>query len=156
MKTFVFQFEALLKVRRHQRDICRQRLADALIRDSDLMARRGRTEAERHFQFEELRALEGGGKNIEVGSSASRRLYAGQLSSDIGRIDSERAGVARELDLCRAALVRADQSVKSLEKLAERQSAEFARNRERSEVRDQDQTWQAIKASASICPGLGQ
>lgn len=156
MKTFVFQFEALLKVRRHQRDVCRQRLADALNRDHELAARRGRIEAERHFQIEELRTLEGGGQNIEVGASTSRRSYAGQLSSDIDRIDSERAGVAREIGLCREALVRADQAVKSLEKLAERQSAEFALNRERSEVRDQDQTWQAIQASAAACPRQSQ
>lgn len=156
MKAFAFQFEALLKVRRHQRDICRQRLADALSRDHNLAARRSRTEAERHVQIEELRSLEGNGQNIEVVASTSRRSYAGQLSSDIDRIDSERAGVARDVDLCCEALVRADQAVKSLEKLAERQSAEFALNRARSEVRDQDQTWQAIQASASICPGLGQ
>lgn len=156
MKAFAFQFEALLRVRRHQRDACRQRLADAQSRDHELAARRGRTEAERYFQIEELRTLEGGGQNIEVGASTSRRSYAGQLSSDIDQIDSERASIAREIGLCREALIRADQAVKSLEKLAERQSAEFALNRERSEVRDQDQIWQAIQASASIFPRSGQ
>ena len=72
--------------------------------------------------------------------------YAGQLSGDIGHIEAERNSLRRQIELCRQALLRADQAVKSLEKLAERQRTEFVFTQHAVESRELEQTWQAIHA----------
>ena len=69
-----------------------------------------------------------------------------QLSGNLGEIDGRRADLAGQIVLCRQALVRADQAVKSLEKLAGKQQAEFIYHEERGETRALEETWQAIHA----------
>jgi len=145
VKRFIFKLEPLLKLRRSQRDACRQLLADVLARDRGLAASREATLADRSTQIAELRNL-GSVSHVDVDASAARRHYAVQLSGRLGEIDSERAALSRQVDLCRQALVRADQAVKSLEKLAERQLAEFVERHERVESRELEQAWQAIHA----------
>lgn len=146
MKRFSFKLNPLLKLRKSQRDVCQQLLADVLRHDDDLISRRRRIESERESQIDELRALNGLGKDVDVHASASRRLYAVHLSGNLGQIDAERAALAGQIDLCRQALVRADQSVKSLERLADKQQAEFIYSQERLEERTLEDAWQAIHA----------
>lgn len=150
MKKFAFKLDPLLKVRRNHRDLCRQLLADVLRHDSELAARRAETDAERLTQIEELRSLGSDAAGLDVDASVSRRAYAGHLSGDIGRIDSERAAIAGQIELCRQALVRADQAVKSLEKLAEKERAEFVYVNERREEREREETWRAIRAGEAV------
>lgn len=146
MKKFSFKLNPLLKLRQNQRDMCRQLLADVLRHDDDLVARRRQTENERSTQIEELRALGSGDRDLDVDATSARRFYAGQLSGDLGEIDGQRVVLAGQIDLCRQALVRADQAVKSLERLAEKQQEEFVLHEERRETRVLEETWQALKA----------
>jgi flagellar export protein FliJ len=149
VKRFAFKFDPLLMLRKNQRVIRQQLLADVLRHDDELVDRRLRTDAERATQIEELRTLNQSGGDIDVDASASRRHYAVQLAGRMGEIDVERAGLARQIAECRQALVRADQAVKSLENLAERQRTEFIFDQERLEARALEETWQAIHARES-------
>jgi flagellar export protein FliJ len=146
VKKFTFKFDPLLKLRKNQRDICRQLLADVLGHDAELVARRREVEAERLVQIEELRTLSSGGNEVNIDASTSRRHYTVQLSGNLGDIDARRAALAGQIVLCRQALVRADQAVQSLEKLAGKQQAEFTYHQERVEARALEETWQAIHA----------
>jgi flagellar export protein FliJ len=146
VKKFSFKFEPLLKLRKNQRDVQQQRLAEVLRRDDALLAQRHRTETERNTQIEELRSLGSSGVDIDIDASTSRRIYAAQLSGQLDVIDGRRTALARQIDECRQALVRADQAVKALEKLAENQQAEFIYHHERREARDLEEAWQAIHA----------
>jgi flagellar export protein FliJ len=146
LKKFAFKLEVLLKLRKNQRDECQRLLADVLRHDDELAAERRQTEADRLLQIDELRSLGDGGKGIDVDASSARRFYAAQLSGDLGEIEVRRAEVARQIDACRQSLVRADQAVRSLEKLAEKQQSEFVFNQERVELQRLEETWQAIKA----------
>ena len=147
MKKFRFQLETLLKLRRSDRDRCRQALADVLRQDDDVSAQRAWTEAERRKQIDELRVLGSGGAEVNVDASAARRHYAVQLSGRLGELDVRRAALSREIDQRRHALVRADQLVRTLENLAERREAEFILSQERLEGRELEQAWQAIRAT---------
>src|SRR5262245_25440740 len=146
MKKFKFKLDSLLKLRRNQRDVRRQALADVLRRDAELVADRRQTQAERDVQIRELRALAGAGSDIDVDASTARRYYAAQLSGRMGDIDARRTSLARRIDDCREALVRADQAVKSLEKLAEKQAVAFVGRQERLEARLLEEAWQALHA----------
>jgi flagellar export protein FliJ len=146
MKKFSFKLDPLLKLRKNQRDIRQQRLAEVLRHDDALLADRRRTEAERNTQIEELRLLGNSGADIDIDASTSRRFYAAQLSGQIDDIDARRTALGRQIEECRQALVRADQAVKALEKLAEHQQAEFIWHHERREARDLEEAWQAIHA----------
>jgi len=144
---FKFKLGPLLKVRRNQRDLRRQALAQVLRSDDELLAERRLTEAERNLQIRELRALARKGADLDVDASTARRFYAGQLSGRMSDIDSRRAALARRIEECRAVLLRADQAVKSLEKLAEKQEAEFIDRHERLDARLLEEAWQAIHAA---------
>lgn len=151
MKKFAFKLDPLLKLRTNQRDQCQQMLAGVLRRDDELVHRRNEAERDRRTQIDELRRL-GGGGGVNIDASVSRRSYAGQLSGNIGNIEAERTALKRQIDLCRQALIRADQAVKSLEKLAEQQQTEFVFTQHGIEARELEQTWQAVRAGKEHLP----
>ena len=151
MKKFAFKLDSLLKLRTNQRDKCQQLLAEVVRRDDELAHTQRETEKDRRAQIDELRSL-GGGGGVNVDASVSRRSYAGQLSGSIGYIEADRTTLRRQIELCRQALIRADQAVKSLEKLAEQQRTEFVYTQERVESRELEQTWQAIHAGERLGP----
>lgn len=146
MKKFAFKLDPLLKLRTNQRDKCQQLLAEVLRRDDELVQERSETEKDRRTQIDELRSLGASGGGVNVDASVSRRSYAGQLSGHIGNIEAQRNSLSRQIDLCRQALIRADQAVKSLEKLAEKQRGEFVFTQQSVEARELEQTWQAVHA----------
>lgn len=150
MKKFAFKLDPLLKLRANHRDICRQLLSDVLRRDDELLRQRSEAENDRRTQIDELRSMGGGGGGVNVDASVSRRSYAGHLSGNIGQIEAERNALRRQIDLCRQALIRADQAVKALEKLAEKQRSEFVLVQESAESRELEQTWQAVRSGEQL------
>jgi flagellar export protein FliJ len=142
----VFQFETLLVLRKNQRDVCRQLLADVLRCDGELADRRRAIETDRRTLIDELRHLSAGGHELDIDATTTRRNFTVQLSSNLDEIDARRAELAGQIDLRRQDLVRAEQVVKSLEKLAERQQAEFLYHQDRASSRALEDAWQAIEA----------
>ena len=151
LKKFLFKLNPVLKLRKNERDVRQQLLADVLRLDSNLVDRRRQIEAERDGLIDELRILGSEGNDIDVDASTARRHYAVQLAGTMGEIDVQRAALARKIEQCRQALIRADQAVKALEKLAEKQATEFIFQQERLESRALEETWQAIHAGERPC-----
>ena len=147
MKTFVFEFEAVLRLRCSERDVCRQSLGAALRRGADLSRRENEVEELRLAQIDELRSMEAsGGLNVEA--SLLRRNYAGRLAEELGVIARERELAAEVIDRRRRELIVADQAVESLEKLAARRKIEFGAQEERREALASEEAWRALHHSS--------
>src|SRR5438552_1327276 len=124
MARFQFRLAALLKYRESLRDRCRQALAQLQRQDAELAAEQERISDERERQLEEMRQAQFAGR-IEVEKLTSRRYHSGQLTNEIHRVVQKRQELAQQLTLCRQALIKADQGVKVLEKLSERQLSDY-------------------------------
>jgi flagellar export protein FliJ len=140
LKAFQFKFQALLNYRENRRNLCRLYLAEALANDRDLVSQRRSLERNRNDQISELRDLNREG-DVNIDRSASRRYFAGQLSGEMQRVDRNRSLIAQQLVLCRQALSKADQDVKVLEKLEEKQREEFRYDEERREAHELEEIW---------------
>jgi flagellar biosynthesis chaperone FliJ len=143
MSRYHFRLAALLRYRESLRDQCRQTLARWLSRDAALAEEQDTIEEERRQQHDEMRlALQTGG-DLLVDRLAGRRYRLSQLATMQQALDKQRQEVARQVDLCRHALVRADQGVKALERLSDLQRAEFLQREELIESREREEIWQA-------------
>lgn len=125
--------------------MCRQLLAGVFADENNLISQGERLETTRQQQFEELRQLGQPGE-VDVDKTASRRYYAGQLLGGMQQLQRQRDVVSQQLQLCRQALVKADQQVKVLEKLEERQRAEFRYLQERQAAKQLEDEWLAMRA----------
>jgi flagellar biosynthesis chaperone FliJ len=143
MKQFQFRLASVLRLRRSERDVRCQALLQASNEDQQLQATRDDTQTAWFAQIDELRQREAGGRDVDVDGSVSRRAYVAQLSRDLARIDASRLELSRRIDQCRRELLSTDQAVKSLEKLAEQQFAEFRQQQERIEAGELEQAWLA-------------
>ncbi len=142
-----FQFDSLLRYRKSRRDLCRQLLAQVLADDCVLAVRKQSLEEAHWQQLAEFRDKSATG-GVDIGALAVRRHYAGQLADEIRNIDHNRRLLSQQLDLCRQALVKADQNTKVLEKLAERKAAEQRHQADRRERLDLEEAWCAVHREA--------
>lgn len=146
MSQFQFKLESLLKYRILRRDECRRLMGEIMQHDAELVADQQRLTADRGMQLEEMRHLGTSGA-VNIDASAARRFYAGQLTGSIKEIDRRREMVAEQLNLCRQALVKADQDVKALEKLKEKQELEFRQAWEKRQQYELEESWSATHFS---------
>ena len=144
MANFRFRFESLLRYRKHRRDLCRQRLAEVMREEQNLLSQRRELEKERERLIEELRRMQSAGE-VDVDGAAARRYYVGRLLTQMIGIEQRRQSLRREIAQCRQAVVRADQDVKVLEKLAEKRRAEFLYEAERREGLATEDAWSAAR-----------
>lgn len=127
----------------HQRDLCRLYLGEALTADRILQERLESIDAERLLQLREgAQLLEPG--RISIDRMMSRRYHLGQLQLQTRQVDLERQIVTEQIDLCRRALLQADQRVQALEKLRDQQLQEEAARAVRREERLVEEAWQAL------------
>ncbi len=120
-------------------------LARLLADDRTLVEQRRHLQNQRLVQLDELRRL-GEAGDVDVDGSTSRRYYTGRLLGQAAVVDRNRELLQQQLQLCRQALMKADQDVKALEKLAERRRAEFLYEDERRTARVLEDTWAAAHA----------
>ncbi len=146
MKKFLFEFEAVLRLRCSERDVCRQALGAALRRDAELSRREGEVEELRAAQIDELRSMEASG-GFDVEASRLRRDYAGRLAAELAAIARDRERAAEAIDRHRCDLIAADRKVQSLEKLAARRKIEFEAQEERREALAGEEAWRALHPS---------
>lgn len=140
MPRFVFRFEALLRYRRHRRDLCRTLLGRLLGEDRRLEDERSNLEAARRGQLTELRDLIAE-NSVDVDRASSRRYYAGQLGIDTELLRRQREELGERIELCRRTLIEADRDVKVLEKLEEKQRSEFDAEQQRRNQRATEDVW---------------
>jgi flagellar export protein FliJ len=143
MARFQFRLASLQRYREGLRDQCRQVLAQWLGRDAALAAEQQRLAAEREELLEEMRAAQQSAGLVDVEGLIARRYRAGQLSAEMQQLVLQRRQIAEQIALCRQALVRADQGVKVLEQLCDRQYAEFRASEEKREGCEREEIWQA-------------
>jgi flagellar biosynthesis chaperone FliJ len=145
---FRFRLESLQKFRENQRDLCRQALAQALAAEAALAEQHADVEREREATLAELRAFNDEDK-LSIDRAAARRYHAGQLAYRLRQLELQRQQAALVVTQCRQLLVQADQGVKVLEKLSEKQQAEFEAEVERHAAREREDNWQAARLRES-------
>jgi len=148
MKKFHFRLESLLILRGNQRDLCYQMLAEVLRQDRELETRRQTQQSDQTRQRDELRTLEAGGR-LDVAVALERRGYLAQLGRQLDELDRQRNLLSQQISLCRKSLVKADQSVRSLENLKDRQKQEYLGNQQRSADLELEETWRASGATTT-------
>jgi flagellar FliJ protein len=146
LRKFQFRLSSLLRYRESRRDLCRQLLAEVLADDRALADLGERILHDRSSQLEEMRSLGEAGR-VNVDGSAARRYFAGQLTIEHRQVVRRRELVAKQIEMCRAALVQADRDVKVLEKMKDNQRAEFALEQDRAATRELGETWQSARLS---------
>lgn len=142
MSSFRFRFEALLRVRRHRRDLVREILARVLSDERRLRDERVRLEESRENQLAEMRALTASGR-VAPDAVAARRWHAGRLAHEIALAEQRREAAERNVEHVRRQLVEADQDVVLLEKLEERHRAEHVAAAERAAQIEREDVWSA-------------
>lgn len=140
MASFQFKLEPLLRYRRHRRDLCRQMLAEILADEHRLILQRSRLDRARAEQLEEMKELARSAR-LDIDRTAARRYHAGYLLAETRQLERSRELIQQQIDLCRRALVLADRDVKVLERLKERQYAEFAERAARRAQLELEETW---------------
>ncbi len=142
MSTFRFRLQSLLRYRKHRLNQCLQLLAQILAEDRSLNDQRARLERNKVGQLDELRIL-GQLTSLDVDAATARRYFIGQLNGQIANVDHQREIVAGQLEMCRQATNRAENEVKVLEKLREKQETAFNYEQERRTSREVDDLWLA-------------
>jgi len=144
MPQFQFRLAALQRYREYLRDVVRQQLAELVARDAALAAQRDDVLTRRASTLHEMHELQQQSP-LDVDQAAARRYHAGQLAVEARGLEWQRQQLAGLVSACRQRLVLADQGVKVLEKLADRQRQEFDRALERQDTRQRDEAWQAVQ-----------
>ncbi|QDT39057.1 flagellar export protein FliJ [Stratiformator vulcanicus] len=150
---FRFRLEPVLKFRRYRRDIVRALLAGVIedarkVEDGLSVLSQDRSES-----VGRLRDMSAGGR-FDVDQAASLRYYCSQLSAQIMANRRQKELVENQLRQVQAALVLADREVKTLEKLKERQRAEFDKRSQRIDDRVATDQWNGVAATGSTSTGV--
>ena len=148
MRTFEFRMETLLKIRRSRRDLCQQFLAQAQEEGQRIDHEILQLDESRRHEINGLREAVQKGR-IDIDRAAARRYYAGRLQIDLLLAERRRELVANQIDLCRQALVRADQDVKSLEKLREKQAEDFRLEQDRRTQQTLEDNWRSVQLTGT-------
>jgi flagellar FliJ protein len=136
MAKFTFRLDTVLKLRVAERDRCRIALAESLARVQQLdqrieaLASELRAVAQAH-------AVRPGAVDVERLLAADR--YAVTLRQERTGCEQERRALEQEVAARRAALLAADQEARMLEKLREKQQAQFEADAERRQQRELDE-----------------
>ncbi|WP_417378841.1 flagellar export protein FliJ [Gimesia sp.] len=144
MKKFHFQFESVLKMRRHKRSMCRQLLGEILQADQRLIDQTEQLKQHRTEQLQEIRVRQAEGR-VDIDGSTSLRYYAGQLQTQIQSIIANRGVIAKQIGLCRQALAKAEQEVKAMEKLSDKYRDAFLYTQNQKEMVELEETWSATQ-----------
>ncbi|HUQ69433.1 MAG TPA: hypothetical protein VM165_07925 [Planctomycetaceae bacterium] len=139
---FHFRLQSLLNYREHLRDLCRQRLAEVLAADAELVRQREAVLTTRGEMLTQLQNLQQQPR-LDVDQAAARRYHAGQLAVEAARLQAARETLAEQIAQRRQEVVLADQGVKVLEQLADKQRQAAAEDQERREGREREEIWQA-------------
>ena len=120
-------------------------LAGLFADDRALGEQRTELEDEHREQLSEIRAL-ANVDTVDIDRAASRRYYAGRLVAEMGLLEQRSQTLQEQIALCRRVLSEADRDVKTLEKLEEKQQAEFEYEQNRRAARELDDCWLSAHA----------
>ncbi|MFK7778867.1 MAG: flagellar FliJ family protein [Gimesia sp.] len=146
MKKFEFQFESVLKIRRHKRSLCRQLLGEILQTDQQLVQQKQKLDQLRKEQFQEIRLRQAKGV-VDIDGATNLRSYAGQLQAQIETVIANRKLVDKQIAICKQSLSCAEQDVKAMEKLSDKYRDQFHYEQNRKESLELEETWSATQQS---------
>lgn len=151
MTGFTFRLAAVLRYREQQRDALRQELTALLIREAELIRQRNQRLEQRAELLRQMSTLQQQPR-WEIDPTAARRYHATHLLGEVRQLEWQRQQLTEQIMNCRQRLVLADQKVKVLEKLAQRQREEFEKQRELTETREREEAWQARHGGTGSFP----
>lgn len=138
MSEFQFSLQSVLKVRLAERDGRRTELADAQRSLLALQTEFGRLERDlQHLRAQLRRSLLPG--SLDVAHLQSCNACELTLRREIDLLDQQRRDAEKEAEQCHAALIQADQQVRMLEKLSDKQREEHSRDEKKRERRHLDE-----------------
>jgi len=144
MKKYEFQFESVLKIRRHKRSLCRQLLGEILLTNQQLLEQQQKLDHLRQEQFQEIRLRQAKGV-VDIDGATNLRFYAGQLQAQIQTVIANRKLVEKQIAKCKQTLSRAEQDVKAMEKLSDKYREQFHYEQNRKESLQLEETWAATQ-----------
>jgi len=133
MKQFVFRFQLLLDRARDDEDRSLLLLAGA---QQALARKEGEIARQTEFRRDALAALEERQRHtFHAWEMTQHRLRLDAVAKELRRLDNERGALRRGVEEARVSTVAAMRKRKALEKLRERQLADYRREAERRELR---------------------
>ncbi len=146
MKKFHFNLEALLSLRQSRRDSCRQLLAQLLNDEKIILEDKAEVLRKKDASLQAIKDLGSTGV-VDLNKISTNRYYINQLVNESSLFDQKIENLNSQISLCRKALVKADQEVKVLDKLKEKQRVLFLEVEEKTEARELEETWLATHLS---------
>ncbi len=139
MTRFEFRLQTLLRLRAAARDECRQQLAKAYRADQILADHCEQLQTELQETKRCARQSVAPGR-VDVEQLLNTNRYELILAAQVQQVEQQRTLVASEIERRRQTLVEADRQLRILEKLRERQWAEFQECEHQREMRQLDET----------------
>ncbi|WP_166827619.1 flagellar export protein FliJ [Thalassoroseus pseudoceratinae] len=136
---FRFRLQALLDLRIRKRDAVRQDLADALASQRELDTRRNQMADDIHRHEQEVRQM--GSGRIDINRLNRQRHYLAHLGQNLRQSEQEVTEAGKLVEQRQAELATAEQEVRLLEKLRDKQSEEYYFNQEKKAELQRDEAW---------------
>ena len=143
--SFQFRLQTLLELRARTRDTARQNLADALAAQREIDARRNEVSGDIREHEDRSRQLATG--RINVAQLNRQRHYLTHLGQTLRDSEKEAAEVAKVVEQRQNELAIAEQEVRLLEKLRDKQSEEFYRGQEKKAELQREEAWLNSRSS---------
>ncbi len=137
---FHFRLQALLDLRTRTRDAARQHLADALASQREVESRRDQMTLDIREHENQVREL--GTGRINIGRLNRQRHYLTHLGQKLRTSQQEATDAAKLVEQRQSELAIAEQEVRLLEKLREKQSDEFNYEQEKKAELQREEAWQ--------------
>jgi flagellar FliJ protein len=138
MSEFRFSLQSVLKVRLAERDDRRAELADAQRSEFALQTEIDRLNRDLQYLRTHARSFLVPG-SIDIAHLQNCKSCEQMLRREIDLLDQQRREVEEGVEQCHAALIQADQQVRMLEKLSDKQHEEHRRDGEKGENRRLDE-----------------
>ena len=140
------QFETLLRIRRHRRDQVRLALGRILADGRSIEEAARRAASDRDEALADVRSGAAGGV-VDIDRASALRFYAGRLSLELAALRGRAAENAARVQRAKSLLARADQAVKTVERLRERDEEQRRREAERRADREATDLYSASSSN---------
>lgn len=143
MKNYQFRLASLLRYRIHQRDMCRLLMAEVMSDQQQVEREEASIEQSRQTSLDEISQMQHTG-TFDVSAAAIRRYHAGQMQVDLMQLEKRKRLIIAQVELCRRALMKADQNVRALELMDDKRRQEFDAEMLAKNDREMEETWMAM------------
>ncbi len=135
--SFQFRLQSVLKLRQHERDVQRQLFAAASDLRTAKIAERNWLMEDRIAVLNELRSMNDD-HSWPVAQVVHRQRHAEQLLRELAIAEADVVEADAQLEICLNRLILADRAVRGLERLEERQLADYQITQARIESQEFD------------------